>query len=110
VIFQLGGSVPFLLVGAALFGELGRFPDATAVAWLGLAYQTVIVAFASYLLWFWLLLAYPAAKVSGFTFLTPVFGVASGSLVLGEPISAALLAGLGAIAVGLRLVNRPAPA
>lgn len=110
VIFQLGGSVPFLVAGAALFGELGRFPEATAVAWLGMAYQTVVVAFASYLVWFWILLAYPASKVSGFTFLAPVFGVLSGGLVLGEPISAALLAGLAAIAAGLRLVNRPAPA
>jgi len=110
LVLQLGGSVPFLIVGSALFGDLSRFPDATAVAWLGLAYQTVIVAFASYLAWFWVLLAYPGSKVAGFTFLTPLFGVLSGGLVLGEPISAALLAGLGAIAVGLKLVNRPARA
>ncbi len=110
LIFQLAGSVPFLVAGAALFGELGRFPDASPLAWLGLAYQTVVVAFATYLAYFWLLLSYPAAKVSGFTFLTPVFGVLSGGILLGEPISAALLAGLAAIAVGLRLVNRPAPA
>lgn len=110
LILQLGGSVPFLLAGAALFGDLDRFPDATPLAWLGLAYQTVIVAFATYLAYFWLLLSYPASKVSGFTFLTPLFGVLSGGLVLGEPISAALIAGLAAIAVGLRLVNRPARA
>jgi drug/metabolite transporter (DMT)-like permease len=110
LVIQLGGSVPFLLAGAALFGELGKFPQATAVAWLGLGYQTVVVAFASYLAWYWLLLTHPAAKVSGFTFLTPLFGVVFGGLVLGEPISAAIVAGLVAIAVGLRLVNRSAPA
>ena len=31
---------------------------------------------------------YSASRLSAFTFLTPLFGVASGHFVLGEPISA----------------------
>ena len=110
LLYQIGGSVPFLLLGAIAMGEMHHWPDATAVAWLGLAYQGVIVAFASYLAWFWLLLIYPAAKVAGFTFLTPVFGIIGGALLLGETLSAALLIGLAAIAIGLRLLNSAAPA
>jgi drug/metabolite transporter (DMT)-like permease len=66
----------------------------------------VIVAFASYLAWFWLVSTYPATQISGFTFLTPLFGIAAGALLLGEPLSMALFAGLAAIAVGMRLLRR----
>jgi drug/metabolite transporter (DMT)-like permease len=108
LLFQLGGSVPLLFAASALLGEWSAPMHVGAVAWAALAYQTVIVAFASYLVWYWLLLTYPAWRVAGFTFLTPVFGVAAGGLILGEPLSWGLLAGLVAIAVGLRLINRPA--
>ena len=108
LLYQVGGSVPVLLLGALAMGEMTRWPDASAVAWIGLAYQGVIVAFASYLAWTWLLLAYPAAKVAGFTFLTPLFGIMGGALLLGEALSPALLIGLAAIAIGLRLLNRGA--
>jgi drug/metabolite transporter (DMT)-like permease len=80
------------------------------LAWACLFYQTAIVAFASYLAWFWLLQIYPATRLSGFTFLTPLFGILAGGLLLGETLSAGLLAGLVAIGAGLQLINRPAPA
>ena len=40
-----------------------------------LAFQIVVVTFASYLVWFWLLRHYPATRLSAFTLLTPVFGL-----------------------------------
>ena len=110
LLYQIGGSVPVLLLGTVLLGQAAPSPDVTLLAWLGLAYQIVVVAFASYLVWYWLLLTYPAAKVSSFTFLTPLFGILGGGLALDEPLSAALLLGLTAIALGLRLINRPASA
>ena len=76
------------------------------LAWGSLAYQSVVIAFASYLTWFWLLRHYPATRVSAFTFLTPVLGLAAGVVLLGEPLSGAMIAGLGGVAVGLWLVNR----
>ena len=105
VFYQLAGSAPVILIGAAIAGELNGWPDATALAWACLFYQTVIVAFASYLVWFWLITVYPATQLSGFTFLTPLFGILAGGLVLSEPLSWALFAGLGAIAVGMRLLR-----
>lgn len=110
LLYQLAGSAPLLLAAAALLGELATPVSASALAWACLFYQTAIVAFASYLVWFWLLLAYPAARLSGFTFLTPLFGILAGGLLLGEPLSAGLLLGLVAIAAGLQLINRPVPA
>lgn len=105
LLYQLAGSVPILLAAAAMSGELTHFPTAPALAWIALAYQTVVIAFASYLLWFWLVTHYPATQIAGFTFLTPLFGILAGSWLLGEHASLALLAGLVAIAIGMRLLR-----
>ncbi len=97
--------MPVLLLATALAGEL-RVPDATTLAWLSLLYQCVVVTFASYLLWFWLIGHYPAGRLAAFSFLTPLFGVAAAGLLLGEPVTPMLLVGLACVGVGLRLVNR----
>ncbi len=86
LMFQLAGSIPVLLAASLLAGEPAAWPHASALAWACLGYQSVVVAFASYLTWFWLVLRYPAGKLSGFTFATPVFGIAAGAAVLGEAV------------------------
>ena len=103
--WQLAGSIPVLLLFALLAGE--AWPTPTTAAWGYLLYQSVGVAFASYLAWFWLILRYPAGRVSGFTFLTPVFGIAAGALIQGDAVGVGLGVGVAAIAVGLRLLNGP---
>jgi drug/metabolite transporter (DMT)-like permease len=62
-------------------------------------------AFASYLVWMWVLGRYPATKVSAFAFLTPVFSLVFGALWLGEAVTPALLAALALVAAGIVLVN-----
>lgn len=103
--YQLLGSIPILLAAAWWGGEL-ILPHATTLAWLSLGYQCVVVAFASYLTWFWLISRYPVGRLAAFSFLTPLFGVISASLLLGEPITPVLLVGLVCVGLGLRLVNR----
>jgi drug/metabolite transporter (DMT)-like permease len=49
---------------------------------------------------------YSANRLSAFTFLTPLFGVAAGHLVLGEPLTGAFAAAVALVAGGLVLVNR----
>ena len=71
-----------------------------------MALQTVLGAFASYLVWMWLLGRYPATKISVFVFLTPVFALLFGALWLGETVTAHLLAGVALVAAGIVLVNR----
>ena len=68
--------------------------------------QTVIGAFASYLAWMWMLGRYPATKISGFVFLTPLAALLMGSLWLGEALTMPLILGLVCVAVGMLLVNR----
>ena len=75
------------------------------MVWLALFYQTVIIAFASYLAWFRLILTYPAARIAGFTFLAPLFGIVAGWALLGEALSWGLLVGVVAIGFGMRMIN-----
>lgn len=75
-------------------------------AWVSLALQTVVGAFASYLVWMWMLRHYPATQMSSFTFLTPVFALVFGVALLDEPLTLQLVLALVGVAVGIVLVNR----
>ena len=70
------------------------------------AYQTIVVG-TTFSLWFALIVKFSASRLSAFTFLTPLFGVAAGHLVLGEPLTPAFALAVVLVAVGLILVNRP---
>ncbi len=102
--FQLAVSAPVLLLASALAGE--PLPAASVEGAASMLFQAVLVALASYLVWFWLLRHYPATRVSAFTFLTPVSALLFGALLLGEPVTGHLLIALGGVALGIQLVNR----
>ena len=78
----------------------------SAFAAASLLLQTVVGAFASYLVWMWMLTRYPATKMSVFVFLTPVFALLFGALWLKEVVTPGVVFALGAVAVGIVLVNR----
>jgi drug/metabolite transporter (DMT)-like permease len=104
--YQLAVSIPMLAAGALLIGErMTAMPSGFALSWL--AYQTFWVVSLTYAVWFALVQRYSASRLSAFTFLTPLFGVASGHFVLGEPISWAFGAAVALVIAGLILVNRP---
>ena len=102
--YQLGVSALILPLASVLLGEKG-VSAVTPLVLASLAYQGVIVAFASYLAWFWLLTRYLAARLSVLSFLTPLFGMASGVAFLSEPLSAHFAAAALLIASGIALVN-----
>ncbi len=105
--YQLGISALALPLASLLAGEPGIIALTPKVV-ASLAYQSVIVAFASYLAWFWLLTRYLAGRLAVFSFLTPLFGVAFGVVLLSEPLSAVFLAAALLVGAGIALVNRPA--
>jgi len=78
----------------------------SAYAWGSIALQTAIGAFASYLTWMWMLRHYPATQMSSFTFLTPVFALVFGVVLLKEPLTLQLMLALCGVAAGIVLVNR----
>jgi len=103
--YQLAVSALLLLAGAAATAP-PPLHALSPLAWGSLAFQVVVVSFASYLVWFWLIRHYPATRIASFTMLTPVFGLILGSLLLAEPITARLLIALATVAAGILLVNR----
>jgi drug/metabolite transporter (DMT)-like permease len=105
--YQLAVSAVVLIGLAAAAGEPGVV-RLTPLVLGAVAYQAVIVAFVSYLIWFWLLQRYPASGLAAFSFWTPLFGVLAGWLVLGDPLSGRLGAAAALVAVGIYLVNRRA--
>jgi len=106
--YQLAVSALLLLLAAAVGEKPPPLHALSLLAWSSLAFQIVIVSFASYLVWFWLIRNYPATRLASFTMLTPVFGLVLGALLLAEPITARLLVALATVAAGIFLVNRKA--
>jgi drug/metabolite transporter (DMT)-like permease len=106
MLYQLVVSIPLLGAAALAFGErLDHMPSALAIG--SLTYQTVWVVSVTFVVWFALIARYSANRLSAFSFLTPLFGVAAGHLVLGEPLTPAFAAAVALVAAGLVLVNRP---
>ena len=105
--YQLSVSAVVLFALALVRSET-QTVHVTALAVASLAYQAVIVAFVSYLTWFWLLTRYMASRLSVFSFLTPLFGVTFGVVLLGESFSGRFLIASTLVLAGIVLVNAPA--
>jgi len=104
LLYQLAISAALLPLASVAIGEPGVVRlDGVTVAML--LYQGVIVAFASYLAWFWLLTRYYAARLSVFAFIAPLAGVAFGVVLLGERLSLRFVAAALLVTAGIALVN-----
>lgn len=104
LLYQLGVCGALLLAIAAANGQI-RDVSMTGIVWLSLFFQAVIVAFISFLIWFWLLRRYLASRLAVFSFLTPMFGVAFGVVLLGDPIDLRFALGAVLVMTGVILVN-----
>jgi drug/metabolite transporter (DMT)-like permease len=103
--YQHAVTAPLLLCAAWLIGEPG-IVALTLPVMAAFAYQCLVVAFASMLVWLWLLRRYLAARLSVLSSLTPLFGVLGGALFLGEPVSGVFLLAAVLVVAGIWLVNR----
>jgi drug/metabolite transporter (DMT)-like permease len=105
LLYQLAVGVPIFGLGALAFGErVIGIPSPVAIG--SLIYQTLVVS-TTFIAWFALIVRFSASRLSAFTFLTPIFGVAAGHLVLGDPLTPAFALAVLLVAGGLILVNRP---
>jgi drug/metabolite transporter (DMT)-like permease len=106
LLYQLVVSAPLLGIGALVFGEhIDAMPSPLALG--AFAYQTVWVVSFTFTVWFALIVRYSVARLSVFTFLVPLFGVAAGHIVLGDPLTPPFALAVASVAVGILLVNRP---
>jgi drug/metabolite transporter (DMT)-like permease len=106
LLYQLTVSAVVLPIVALIKGEPGITMMTPLIA-ANVLYQTIWVAFITYLAWFWLIRNYPPSRLASFTFCTPLFGVLAGGLLLNEPITSKLLLALLFVGIGIYLVNRP---
>lgn len=106
LLYQLAGAF-FLLTAAAFLLEQTAI-QFTALAWGSLIFQSLVVCFASYLAWFWLLKHYSASQLGVFSFLTPIFGVALGVALLDEQLEISFIIGAAFVIAGIILVSASA--
>lgn len=93
-----------LLLPAAMLS--GRCYSAmTEIVWVSLLFQILMVCVVGMLLWFWLLTVYPASQLGVLSFLTPVFGIAFGALLLGESLEPRFVLGAALVLAGIALVS-----
>jgi drug/metabolite transporter (DMT)-like permease len=103
-LYQLVFSIPILLIVSIILEPKWIYKiDPYIVA--SLFYQSVIIAFITYLIWFKLIHNYLVSRLSAFTFLTPIFGVLFGVLFLHEELTVSLMIGLPMVSMGIFLVN-----
>ncbi len=107
LLYQLAISAVALMGSFFLWNEPG-ITKVTPLIIGSLVYQTIWIATITYLAWFWLITHYPAYKLASFTFLTPLFGVLAGGIILNEPITISLLIALALVGTGICLVNKRA--
>jgi drug/metabolite transporter (DMT)-like permease len=103
-LYQLFFSIPILFMVSILLEPKWIYKiDSYIVA--SLFYQSVIIAFITYLVWFKLIHNYSVSRLSAFTFFTPIFGVLFGILFLHEELTVSLMIGLPMVSMGIFLVN-----
>lgn len=101
--YQLVMACVLLLAGAVVTGQ--SHVNWTPTVWASLAFHGIIVSFASFLAWFWMLRTYLASRLGVFSFMTPLFGMLFGAWLLGEPIEAGFLIGAIPVLAGIVLVS-----
>lgn len=103
LLYQLGVAFPLLTAVSVLSGQ--TYFHATPLLWASLAFQVLVVSFASFLAWFWLLRRYLASRLGVFTFLTPLLGIFLGAWLLDEVIETRFVLGAVPVLVGIVLVS-----
>lgn len=106
LLYQLVVSAVVMFPLSWLVGERGVAVVSALTFW-AMAYQIVVVAFISYLAWFWLLTRYLAGRLLVFSFLTPLFGVGFGMVLMNDQPSLHFFAAAAMVVSGIVLVNLP---
>ena len=102
--YQLIVGFAGLLLIAAVSGQITHV-SLTTVAVASVLFQGLVVSFFSYLVWFWMLKRYLASNLAVFSFMTPMFGVTFGVIVLNEPLSFNFVVGAVCVLFGITFVS-----
>jgi len=103
-LYQLFFSIPILFIVSLILEPQWIYKIEVSII-VFLLYQSFIVAFISYFIWFKLIHEYSVSRLSAFTFFTPIFGVLFGILFLNEELTVSLMMGLPMVSLGIFFVN-----
>ena len=103
LLYQLLGAFVLLIPAAIWLGETGF--KSTPLAWGSLFFHSLVVSFASFLVWFWLLRNYIASRLGVFSFMTPLFGMGFGVWLLNETLDPSFFTGALFVIAGIILVS-----
>ena len=96
-------SAPILLIASLFFGDLVR--DFQMIHLWGLLFQSTVVVAGGFLFWLWLASIYPASGVASFSFLSPIFTIFFGWLLLNEIVNFTFIAAAILVIFGLVCIN-----
>ena len=103
-LYQLIFSIPILFITSLILEPHWIYKiDPYIVG--SILFQSLIVAFISFFIWFKLIHTYSVSRLSAFNFLSPIFGVFFGTLFLKEEFTISLMVGLPMVCIGIFVVN-----
>jgi drug/metabolite transporter (DMT)-like permease len=100
-------SAPILLLASFFFGDLVR--DFQIIHLWGLLFQSIVVVAGGFLFWLWLISIYPASGVASFSFLSPIFTILFGWLLLNESVNLIFIIAAILVIFGLICINKRVP-
>ena len=98
------GGIPLLVLSAGL--ETGQWADISLSGWISMAYATIFGSAIAYGLFFYFASSGNLTSLSALTFLTPVFALLFGNLILSEVLSPIQWTGVSLTLVSIYLVNQ----
>lgn len=99
----LGGLPLFIASG---FWETQQWQAITLNGWLNLTYATIFGSAIAYGIFFYLAAKGNLTSLSSLTFLTPIFALSFGNLILGEELSPLQWSGVGLTLISIYLINQ----
>lgn len=103
LLYQLLSAFVLLLAASGIFHQTAF--TVTPLLLLSLSFQVIILSFVAFLLWFWLLRHYQASRIGVLSFMTPLFGVVLGAVLLHEPVEPGFVSGAILVLAGVMLVS-----
>lgn len=103
LLYQLATAFVVLSAAAVLLGQTQYTLTSAVIA--NLLFQGVVVSFACFLAWFALMRRYVASQLGVLAFMTPIFGVTFGIVLLDEPMQLSFFMGAILVVVGILLVS-----
>ncbi|MFT6878897.1 MAG: drug/metabolite transporter (DMT)-like permease [Granulosicoccus sp.] len=103
LLYQLSIATCLLTV-LAIFLKQSAF-NLTPLLMGNLLFQGVVISFLIFLAWFALLKRYVASELGVLAFMSPIFGVAFGVVLLNEPLEMRFVYGCSLVMIGILLVT-----